>query len=120
VRGLLDFCRQRYEIVMVDTGPVLGSLEANYVCSVADGVVLVVGRGQSRTHVQRAIETLGSLKARVMGVVFNRAEASDFLRSATSASFRSVRDEPPSPPMPAGAIPDLEPVARTVAMDMRR
>lgn len=120
VKSLMAYGASTFDIVMVDTGPVLGSLEANYVCAVADGVVLVVGRGQSRSHVQRAIDSLASLRAKVMGVVFNRAEAADFLRSATSASFRSVRDEPPSPRVPASQIPDLEPVARTVAMDTRR
>jgi len=119
VRGMIGQARAEYDVVIIDTGPVLGSLEANFVSSEADGVVLVVGRGQQRAYVDRAFEQLHALGARVAGMVFNRASTTDFMQSATSTSFRSVRDEPP-PPVDLKAAPDFEPVARTVALDIRR
>ena len=62
-----------------------------FICSQADGVILVVGRGQQRSFVTRASEQLAALRARVVGLVFNRAVATDFNQSSASASFRSVR-----------------------------
>ncbi len=119
VRDLVEQARAEYDVVVIDTGPILGSLEANFVSSEADAVVLVVGRGQQRSYVDRAFEQLHALGARVAGMVFNRASTTDFMQSATSTSFRSVRDEP-APPVDPGTVPDFEPVARTVALDIRR
>lgn len=119
VREMIERAREAYDVVIVDTGPILGSLEANFVTAEADGVVLVVGRGQQRSYVDRAFEQLHAVGARVTGMVFNRASSTDFMRSATSTSFRSVRPDPVQP-MDMTNAPDYEPVARTVALDIRR
>ena len=119
VRELIESARAQYDIVIIDTGPILGSLEANFVSSEADAVVLVVGRGQQRAYVDRAFEQLHTLGARVAGMVFNRASTTDFMQSATSTSFRSVRHDP-IPPVDPNDVPDYEPIARTVALDIRR
>lgn len=120
VRKLLDKLRGEYDVLLVDTGPILGSLEANFVSCVADGVVLVVGQGQERTQVQRAFEQLARLNARVLGFVFNLASATDFRRSAASASFRSVRAEPSRASETPKEYEDLDPLPRTVALDVRK
>jgi polysaccharide biosynthesis transport protein len=90
VRRVLDQAREEFDIVIVDTGPILGSIEAALVCAEADGVVMAIGRGQQRPIAERAINHLGSIGARLMGVVFNRADAADFRRTIASTSMRSV------------------------------
>ncbi|MBC7835839.1 MAG: AAA family ATPase [Phycisphaerales bacterium] len=124
VRRFLDSLRDRYDVILIDTGPILGSLEANFVSAAADGVVLVVGRGQHRVQVQRAYEQLANLGANVLGMVFNRASTTDFNRSAASASFRSVSVEVANRAPTPDSVPEefsaLDPISRTVAMDIRR
>ncbi|MCC6660588.1 MAG: AAA family ATPase [Phycisphaerales bacterium] len=89
-RRLLDDARREFDVVLVDTGPILGSLEAACVTASADGVVMVIGRGQHRPRLERALEQLRSIQARVVGLVFNRAAATDFEQSSSSTSRRSV------------------------------
>jgi Mrp family chromosome partitioning ATPase len=89
-RRLLDDARKEFDVILVDTGPILGSLEAACVTANADGVVMVIGRGQHRPRLERALEQLRSIQARVVGLVFNRAAATDFQQSGSSTSRRSV------------------------------
>jgi polysaccharide biosynthesis transport protein len=86
---LLDRLRRRFDVVIIDTGPVLGSLEANLLARLADGVLLVVSRGQSSKLVGAAVQQLGRLGAVCAGMVFNRALPQDFERSTSVGSVRS-------------------------------
>jgi capsular exopolysaccharide synthesis family protein len=90
VRRLLTELRKNYDLVLVDTGPVLGSIEATPVVAAADAVILTVARGQNRDLVEKAIGHLRAVGARIAGVVFNRANARDFERSISGISLRSV------------------------------
>jgi len=90
VRKLLAELRNHYEVVIIDTGPVMGSIEATPICASVDGVVLTVARGQSRPLVERAIAHLQSISARICGVVFNRAQHKDFEQSIGAISIRSA------------------------------
>jgi Mrp family chromosome partitioning ATPase len=122
VQRFLDSVRPDFDVVLFDTGPILGSLEANFVVAAADGVLVIVGRGQQRPLVQRALAHLGSVGSCVIGLVFNRASAVDFRRSASSASFRTVSAVPADAltlaPLPPEAA-NLDPISRTVAADIR-
>jgi capsular exopolysaccharide synthesis family protein len=90
VRKLLAEARKRYEVIIIDTGPIMGSIEATPICASVDGVVLTVARGQSRPLVERAITHLQSIGAIVAGVVFNRAQHKDFEQSIGAISIRSA------------------------------
>jgi Mrp family chromosome partitioning ATPase len=46
LEALLAPLRENFDTILVDTGPILGSVEAAFVAPQADGVLLVVGRGQ--------------------------------------------------------------------------
>lgn len=124
VGRLIDRMRHEYDAVLIDTGPILGSLEASMITASADGVVLVVGRGQRRHLLQAAVERLGQLGANVIGLIFNRASIPDFRGSVSNASIRSVRAEPvPENRQLAagtGSGPDADPVAQALAGTGRR
>ncbi len=90
VRKLLGEIRKHFEVIIIDTGPIMGSIEATPICASVDGVVLTVARGQSRPLVERAITHLSSIGARVAGVVFNRAQHKDFEQSIGAISVRSA------------------------------
>ncbi len=117
--------RNDFDAIVIDTGPILGSLEANLAASVADAAVLVVGRGQHSADAQSAIRHLGLLGARLAGIVFNRAHSLDFSRSrSVSTSIRSVRAAASAQNGRASteivpAIDAMGPLARSVALDIR-
>jgi capsular exopolysaccharide synthesis family protein len=90
LRKLVTEAKKHFEVVLIDTGPILGSIEATPVCSAADAVILTVSRGQQRPTVEKALSHLLSIGARFAGVVFNRAQSRDFERSISGMSLRSI------------------------------
>lgn len=94
LRRLINEAKQNFEVILIDTGPILGSIEASLVCAAADGVVLAVARGQQRPMVEKAMGHLAAIGARLAGVVFNRAQSSDFERSISGMSMRSIARHP--------------------------
>ena len=74
---VLEEAKAHFDIVLVDTGPVPGSLEASVVASQTDAVVLAVSRGEPKPLIERSITQLRAVGGKVAGVVFNRAEKRD-------------------------------------------
>lgn len=115
IRPLLERARQHYDTIIIDTGPVPGSLEASLVSGASDGVVMVVSRGEHRPLVEKAVQHLRDIGSPLIGMVFNRAEnwdvdmasttsrLSSFDRARTRASaeaeFTASPDEPKLGPM---------------------
>jgi receptor protein-tyrosine kinase/non-specific protein-tyrosine kinase len=91
LRRLLGELRQHFDVVLIDAGPILGSIEAMIAAPEADGVLLVVSRRQHGRLVERAMAQLNTCAARLVGVVFNRATHSDLHPhwSGTSSSHAS-------------------------------
>lgn len=73
VRRLIDEAQGTYDLVLFDTGPVPGSVEALLVTSQVDGVVVVVPQGEARAALTRTMSYLKVVGATVFGTVFNRA-----------------------------------------------
>jgi len=120
VRKLIDQARKLYDVVLVDTGPVPGSLEASVMAAAADGVVLVVSRGEHRPLAERSLQHLHEIGAVVAGMVFNRAESRDVALSTTTnrlSSFdRAGRGPMRAPDVAAAGEPQkLGPIALAVA-----
>lgn len=91
VARILKEIRQQFDVVVVDTGPILGSVEGNLLAALSDGVVLMVSRGQDSKLVRACLKRLGSIGARCAGMVFNRATRVDFEHSMSHTSLRSRR-----------------------------
>lgn len=81
LRRVLDEARRNFDIILIDTGPILGSLEASITSTEADSVVMIIARGDNRSLAEKAFSQLGVIGARIAGVVFNRADIEDFYRS---------------------------------------
>jgi succinoglycan biosynthesis transport protein ExoP len=119
IKRLLAACCTHFDIIVIDTGPILGSLEASAVATEVDGVIMAVARGQQQPLVEKAIRHLRSIGANIFGIVFNRAEQRDFQRSVSSASIRSVSSGKPH--TPRAVLPETDesarfgPLARSVA-----
>jgi capsular exopolysaccharide synthesis family protein len=120
LRRLVEEAEKHFETILIDTGPILGSIEASLVCAAADAVVLTVARGQQRPMVEKSLSHLAAIGARLAGVVFNRAQAHDFERSISGVSMRSGI---PNASRTTAASPRnarLGPVARSVASSVSR
>jgi len=89
LRRVVDAARSKYEMVLIDTGPIPGSAEASIASAVADRVIVVVTRGDQKTQVQNALESLDRIGVHVAGIVFNRANARDIAQSMMSSSYGS-------------------------------
>jgi polysaccharide biosynthesis transport protein len=92
VRAVLADARKHYDQIIIDSGPILGSLEASMFSPEVDSVILAVARGQQHSLMEGAIRRLHGLGADIAGVVFNRAKLRDFHSSAYSSVEASSRD----------------------------
>jgi Mrp family chromosome partitioning ATPase/uncharacterized protein involved in exopolysaccharide biosynthesis len=92
IARLLAKAKREFDVILVDTGPILGSVVASVVAPAVDDVIFVVSRGAQRPRVERAIRYLDSIGAHVAGCVFNRAKVREYERSISkSMSSPSTR-----------------------------
>jgi capsular exopolysaccharide synthesis family protein len=117
LRRLLSEAKKQFDIVIVDTGPILASIEASLICAAADRTILAVARNQQRPLVERSIGHLQAIGASLAGVVFNRAQAKDFEKSMSGLALRS-RPTPGNPAAPGAA--NGASVAKAVAGSFKR
>ncbi len=72
MRHLLQELREQFDIIVLDTPPVLATADAGIVASLTDGVLLVVRAGTTdRNAAQRAYQQLANVGAHVIGTVLN-------------------------------------------------
>ncbi len=81
IEKLLAKARSAYDTILVDTGPVLGSLEASMASAQADKTIVIVSRGDRKPIVSKSLEHLRSIGASIAGIVFNHADEIDIERS---------------------------------------
>jgi receptor protein-tyrosine kinase len=80
MRRLLRTLRDRFDIIIVDAGPVTASVEAIPVAASCDGAMLVLRRGRSRARLPESIGEIRSAGAEYLGLVLNDAEQADCIR----------------------------------------
>jgi Mrp family chromosome partitioning ATPase len=97
----LAAARARFDVIIIDSGPVAESMEACLIASVADRVLLMVNRYRRLALVHEALTRLGQFGARVEGLVLNRAAP----RDVTAAIPNDTRRTGPAPFMPAFTTP---------------
>jgi polysaccharide biosynthesis transport protein len=72
---LIQGLQQVFDVVVIDSPPVLAVADASIVANAAVSVVFVVASGTTSQEVaQRAVDRLLSVRARVIGVVLNKAK----------------------------------------------
>src|SRR5262249_5764958 len=118
LRRIIKAAREKYDTILIDTGPILGSLEASVVAAEVDGVILTVSRGEQRPLAERCVAHVVSIGARLAGIVFNRASSQDITVYGTmyrmsSLSSQSVRSQPMSVRTQEGTR--FDPLAQSVA-----
>ena len=80
MRRMLRTLRDRFDVIIVDAGPVTASVEAIPVAASCDGAMLVLRRGRSRSRIAESVAEIKSAGAEYLGLVLNDAEQSDCIR----------------------------------------
>ncbi|MFU8829297.1 MAG: tyrosine-protein kinase family protein, partial [Phycisphaerales bacterium] len=86
---VVDHCRAGYDIVLIDSGPLLGSLEAGLATRAADRILLVVARGSEQRAVSAVVKRLRDSGLRHVSLIFNKAKPDDIEQSVSYISMRS-------------------------------
>lgn len=74
--ALLEKLSETYDMLILDTPPLLAASDAAILSRVSDGAVVVVRAGRTeRSALQTAIQQLGTVGARVLGTVLNDPDA---------------------------------------------
>jgi capsular exopolysaccharide synthesis family protein len=77
MRELLDAASDRFDLILLDSPPMLAVSDAGALVPMVDGVLLVVGSGlAARLALRRAKEAIQSVQGRIVGAVLNRFDAS--------------------------------------------
>lgn len=73
--ALIQELREKYDIVLIDTPPLLAVTDAQIVATKSDGVILVVDQGRVKRDIaKKAVHNLKTVNARILGVVLNNVK----------------------------------------------
>lgn len=74
---LMEITKNKFDVVFIDTPPVLAVIDPIIVCSLSDAVVFVLKEGKtSRRPLFKAIEEIRRVKSRILGIVYNEVRLS--------------------------------------------
>ncbi|MFD1884601.1 CpsD/CapB family tyrosine-protein kinase [Paenibacillus wenxiniae] len=83
MEALMEEVKSQYDLVILDTPPILPFTDAQVATTLCDGVVLVIkSGGESRKDITKAITSLEFVGARILGAVLNQAS-----RKTLSAAY---------------------------------
>ena len=72
MKTFLEAVQNRYDLVLLDSPPVLAGTEPTILSTLTDQVIMVVSAGETRfSELNRAIEELGEPQGKIPGVVLN-------------------------------------------------
>ena len=114
LRQLLDQLRDRYDVIIVDTGPMPGSVESIPVAAAVDGLVVSIRRGRSETLLNDCIEAVESVGTPCLGVVLNCAAPADCERFVSTSALSSPIVDEEGEPVPDQA-PERGMIARAIS-----
>ncbi|MDO9536319.1 MAG: CpsD/CapB family tyrosine-protein kinase [Bacillota bacterium] len=73
MKGLLEELKKHFEMIVIDSSPVMAAADASVLSILVDGTIMVLGYGDSsREVVVKAKEQLDMVKANILGVVINK------------------------------------------------
>lgn len=76
MKGMMDELKRGYDVVMLDTAPMLAVVDGVIISSLGDSTVFIIQAGKTtRKPFLQAVEELKRAKAKVIGVVFNEVKA---------------------------------------------
>ncbi|MEC0238980.1 CpsD/CapB family tyrosine-protein kinase [Paenibacillus dokdonensis] len=77
LKEIINLWKEEYDIILIDTSPVMAVADGLIVASISDGVILVVYAGKvKREFIKKTKEKLELAKANILGVVLNNKKYS--------------------------------------------
>ncbi|MFW3170396.1 AAA family ATPase [Geodermatophilus sp. CPCC 206100] len=102
---LLEELRQRYEVVLLDSPPLLEAADGSELAAVADGVLLVCRAGRTTyPQVEESLDALDAVSARVLGVVLTVDPTRARRPGARPGRRAAAHPEPDGTPLLAGSL----------------
>jgi uncharacterized protein involved in exopolysaccharide biosynthesis/Mrp family chromosome partitioning ATPase len=84
----MDEARGKYDLIVLDGPPVLACAEAELLCGVVDGVIMVVRWGQTtKGALSSALRTMSVYGVRLLGAVLNNADIKQLSRSSDEGNL---------------------------------
>jgi len=115
MKDLLDEASRRYDVVILDTPPLLPVTDAAILSHVTSGALVVVGSHIVRRHeLGAALKSLDDVDTRVLGLVLNKVQKVDEDRYGYGYEYTYEKLEA-SEPVPAKAAVPVSPVATAPA-----
>ena len=75
MKRLIQEVSEQYDMVLIDTPPVVAVTDAAILAQEVDGVILVLASGEvNKEYAQRAKELLDKVGAKILGAVLNKAD----------------------------------------------
>jgi polysaccharide biosynthesis transport protein len=104
MKNLLQFLKGKYKHVIIDSPPAISFTDAAILSTQVDGVVLVAMAGKSSVHLMRRFkQRLGTIGARIYGVVLNGIKANsadyDYYGYGYSYNYYSAAEDDDSTPL---------------------
>jgi succinoglycan biosynthesis transport protein ExoP len=109
MKNLLQFLRGRYKHVVIDSPPAISFTDAAILSTLVDGVVIVAMAGKSSIHLMRRFkQRLGTIGARIYGVVLNGLKSSsmeyDYYGTGYYDYYRAADDDTSTPIMETNGV----------------
>ncbi|HEY2495067.1 MAG TPA: CpsD/CapB family tyrosine-protein kinase [Paenibacillus sp.] len=88
---LLESLKEEYDLILIDTAPIMAVSDGLVVAAISDGVILVVMAGKTkREYILKSKEKLAHVQAQILGVVLNNKK---FYKSeAEHYSYYGIQD----------------------------
>lgn len=78
MREMLEQLEQEYDVILIDTPPILAVTDSVIISTLCDSVIMVVAAGKvKKEHLKKAKEQLDHVNARMLGIVVNRIDRDD-------------------------------------------
>ncbi len=82
MRTFITLVKKKYDVVVIDSAPLLVVTDTSILCALADGVILVCIAGKtSQRSIHRAIEHLRTAGIKIWGIVLNQSSEEPVPRS---------------------------------------
>ena len=77
MRALIDTCKEHFDVILLDSPPVLVATDAPLLAAHCDATIVVVASGATKDYaLDGLMDTLAGVQANVIGTVLNRFDAS--------------------------------------------
>lgn len=75
MKRLIEKVSEQFDVVLIDTPPIIAVTDAAIIAQEVDGVILVLASGEvNKDYAQRAKEQLDKVEAKILGAVINKAD----------------------------------------------